>query len=70
MSFEFKNVLEYIRTMLYGNTWLLAETTGSALFIIWKFELKTSKTESRLTHREFHAFLIPNDVFLIVPHDK
>ena len=47
LNFEFKNILKYIRTMFSGNTRLFSKTSNSELLKYGKFELKTSKNESR-----------------------
>ena len=39
MIFEFQNILEYIRTIFSGTTWLYLDTTDSELL------LKTTKTK-------------------------
>ena len=31
LNFEFKNILEYLRTIFSGNTWLFSETTDAEL---------------------------------------
>ena len=35
LNFEFRNILEYIRTMFSGDTWLFSKTTDAELL---KFE--------------------------------
>ena len=45
LNFEFKNILEYIRTLFSGNTWLFSETSDSELLKYGSLSWKLQKTK-------------------------